>query len=123
MVLGVAIAVLLAGLAAAVWTVWLRPDDAGPSTAVPRHLAPDELAAQACAYATQTLPRQVADDVAADDVLAGLDQARSVAQTAADRDPSWVALASGLATLQRAVQADDPGATDLALRVVQAECR
>lgn len=118
---------VLCAVVLAIGVGWLIGFRLGPSQdaadTIPTAAAPADLAAQACAYATETLPQQVADDVAADEVRAGLRRSRSLAQTAADRDPTWVALAGGMATLAKAVEADDPGATDLALRVVQAECR
>ena len=122
---GRVIAAVGAGVLLVAGGVWVARNQPAPHDAtepIPAHIAPDDLAGQACDYVTQKLPRQIADDAPADEVRADLRHARSLAETAADRSTAWVPLASGVTTLQRAVEADDPGAALLAIKVVTAQC-
>lgn len=81
----------------------------------------DELAAEACAR-LRLVEQGVRADASGETVLLELARARAAAQAASERDPRWVALAGGVAALDEAVRADDPGATSVGLRVARAEC-
>lgn len=118
---GIAAAILIVlVIAFGTWGLLARQEP--QQATVPEHLSADELADRACDYVTGELPRQVRDDAPAREVFEDLEQAEVEARVAADRDIAFVGLASGISALRRSLEVDDPGSTDVALRVVRSRC-
>lgn len=90
--------------------------------AIPEDASPQELADRACDYLTNRLPEQIREDAPARDVRTDVLRAERETEAAAAEDVQFVALASGVAALRVALEDDDAGAADVAIRVVTTEC-
>lgn len=75
----------------------------------------------ACAHYATAL-RLIDDNGSADAVRSALTAAVERANDAAERDPAWRPLSSGLGAVRVAVERDDPDAARLGVRVVRAAC-
>lgn len=82
----------------------------------------DELARAACVQ-LRAVQQGVAADSSSSTVRRELAEARQLAGAAAERNPAYSALSGGAAALDDAVTRDDPAAADVAIRVVQANCK
>ncbi|MCA1830789.1 MAG: hypothetical protein LC663_04665, partial [Actinobacteria bacterium] len=78
-------------------------------------------ARQACARAAG-FERLVDRNAPAPETQDALARALASAQSAQELDPAWLPLASGLRTVQLALQRDDAGAANVGMRVVLGQC-
>jgi len=84
--------------------------------------SPAQNAAASCQDA-ERFQALVADNAPINDVLDVLGDAERKAESAADRDPRWLALAGGLQSIRIALNADDAAAATVGISVVRTECR
>lgn len=89
--------------------------------ALPRGDEPSSAAASSCAHvrATESLIRA---NALSDRVFAELRSAVDASARAAEEDPVWVRLASGVQTLEYSLRNDDPDASRVGLELVRSIC-
>lgn len=107
---------IVAAAAAAVVVAVLLVRDRSPDPGEGRALA-----ARACS-SMREVRDLVAADAAAPAVFAAMDRARDASDDAAERDPAWLPLASGIRAVRLALDEDDPEAAAIGIRVVATHC-
>lgn len=116
-----AAAAVVGALAVATATVLLSRHDGTPSLERSAMRPAAELAADSCVRLRLALQGITANSPA-DTVRQELAAARELANAAAAKDSTYIALSGGTATLAEALDRDDPAAAAIAVRVVRANC-
>lgn len=121
-VLAAAIAVPVVGMAA--WAIGssYRGTPERPPALLPTGATPVQRAAAAC-HDVERVQAFVAENADSATVFAYLDAATREIALAAEQQPMWLSLQSGIASLDRGLRRNDAGSSELGIAIARDECR